>query len=182
MLKQEAEALKAMQDSAVRLPSITEATKQVGEGYVEHLDLRLERRLYYDSLFSIMMPNSFIDAAASTTSPMLPEVVLVSPDKAVFILIDFAKIDYAKDEVGNSLEQIRSSIKLVGPQTRIYKSGIFELDGQNVEYLEFFNAVASDDLFNAFFQTSVGGKSLYCHFYCRTEVARKWRNTFWGMD
>jgi hypothetical protein len=179
---EEQKLLEAIEEAeSIRQISLEEAEQQVKAGFVSFLGLELERRLFFDDRFSIMVPITFNTVVPNTPIPQLPEVILSDPLSSVTIMLDYGKAAYQNSDVGQSLGQIKTMLKKMNPASRFYKDGVFNLGGKRVEYLEFFNSGEDGEAFNDYFQMSVQGKALYCYFYCATDIARKWRNIFWAI-
>jgi hypothetical protein len=177
----ELEVLKAIKEAENRQLSLSEVEQQVSAGYVESLNLEFGRRVFFEGVFSIIVPVSFNTIVPSMPNPQLPEVILSDPTSTVMVLLDYGKFDYDDSDVGINLGHTKSMLRKMNPSTRIYKDGVFELGGKMIEYLEYFNTGEDGDVFNDYFQMSMNGRNLYCYFYCKSDIARRWRNIFWAM-
>jgi len=187
--EQESIALDALSELEAKQISINEAVRQVSQGYIETLGLEVERRQFDKGAFSMVVPSSFVAVEIMSKLPLMPEVVLrfsnvsaAKPlDESVTLIIDYGKFEYKNESVGTSLEQIAATVVQLSPSSRLYKSGVFEIGTNRIEYLEYFDSKATGDMFNDFFQMSVQGQGFSCQFMCSSDDARLWRNIFWAL-
>jgi len=164
--------------------TLAQAQEAVQAGHVPTLNLSFTRSFLFDGAAGFMLPADFTqlstkEAARKYMTPDRPQVILANSDRSVRLLFSRALFPYTDEQVGQVFEKYATVFPKLLRSVRIYKNGVFDLQGRRVEFLEFFSTTVTDtDIFHDWFQFSLDGMNFMCVFSCKSGQARQWRNIF----
>lgn len=144
------------------------------------------RRLLAGDTVSMMVPEDFCQmdqdmARVKYPSEQRPETILTDGTGTVNLMFQYMDGETDNESIESFRNQIFGMMKRVNPGIKERETGVIDVKGKQIAYVEFSNTAMDGKLYNLMFYLEVKGQPLMGSFNCRTKEMKYWRAAAFEM-